>query len=465
MNKKTKNALIVLGITVFLALSLYVSMVVYFQNIFLCGTYINDRYCTGMSIEEVNSLLTKNNTQNDIELLDKDGKLEKISLLDMDGKSDFTEELTGIVKNQNPFLWVMNLFFPKEYFVKPSFQYDEEKMRKAIEETDIFLEEKKKDADVFIVETEGGYQLLDNRKSRLDAKKVCDAIKQSLLASETVIDLEKMNCYEDLPYTEEMIQTMELFKKIDAYQNSCKVIYDMGDKKIPVDASVACHFIELNEDNTFALDEEGNLIFDKNGVVEFVNSLAAEYDTYGKERTFITSLGEEKKISGGTYGTTLNQKAEVKYLTEAFLKQTEEVHIPKYTRKNTFQENKDIGNTYIEIDITNQKMYYYEKGDLKLETEVVTGNEAQNHDTPEGINYVYAKQKNRILRGPGYASFVYYWMPVKGGIGIHDATWRSEFGGDIYKTAGSHGCINTPLEKMEELFEMVELGTPVVMYY
>ena len=85
--------------------------------------------------------------------------------------------------------------------------------------------------------------------------------------------------------------------------------------------------------------------------------------------------------------------------------------------------------------------------------------------TPEGTCYVYGKQKNRILRGENYASFVNFWVPVRGNIGIHDAPWRSEYGGEIYKTNGSHGCINTPYEEMEKIYEKVEIGTPVVMFY
>lgn len=77
----------------------------------------------------------------------------------------------------------------------------------------------------------------------------------------------------------------------------------------------------------------------------------------------------------------------------------------------------------------------------------------------------YFKQKNRVLRGANYATPVKYWMAVDGRIGIHDASWRKEFGGDIYLTDGSHGCINTPLEKVQELYDMVEIGTPVIMFY
>ena len=97
-----------------------------------------------------------------------------------------------------------------------------------------------------------------------------------------------------------------------------------------------------------------------------------------------------------------------------------------------------------------------------LETEVVTG---KGRFTPECVCYVYLKETDRVLRGESYASFVNYWMPVYGNIGIHDANWRSEFGGEIYLSDGSHGCINVPPEIMGKLYELVEVNTPVIMYY
>ena len=129
------------------------------------------------------------------------------------------------------------------------------------------------------------------------------------------------------------------------------------------------------------------------------------------------------------------------------------------------QGKDDIGDTYIEVDMTNQMMYYYVEGKLEIETPVVTGNISLRRGTPEGTNYVYNKQKNRILRGEDYATPVAYWIPVRGAIGIHDASWRSKYGGEIYKTNGSHGCINTPLEEVAKLYDMVEIGTPCVMFY
>lgn len=458
---------IILGIfaCIPIALVIYIAFVIHFTNVFMCGTYINGIYCTGFSVEECNELLMADYKQDYIELQDKSNVRYRITYEEIDGSVDFSEELNKIMRSQNAFLWFMRLLEPESYTLKPKIVYNDLMLGKVLSESAMYEEQSKKELDVFILESDTGYVLLDNRKGYLNPDLVHDAARYAMENQIDMIDLAEFGCYEDLEYTKEMEDTIELWRKIDAFQNRCKVVYDMGDVVIPVDASVVCHFIKLNEDNTFMLDKEGNLVFDKDGVTEFINGLAAEYDTYGTVREFTTTSGEVKEISGGTYGSKLNQKAEVKYLTNAFLEGIEETHIPAYTRSSTIRGKDDIGKTYIEVDMTNQRMYYYKNGVLKLETDVVTGNLRLNHDTPEGINYVYAKQKNRILRGPGYASPVDYWMPVNGGIGIHDASWRDEFGGDIYKTDGSHGCINTPLEKVEELYDMVTIGTPVVMYY
>ena len=142
----------------------------------------------------------------------------------------------------------------------------------------------------------------------------------------------------------------------------------------------------------------------------------------------------------------------------------ENPRVPMYS-KDAYSRTKELGNTYIEVDFGAQKLYYYEEGELKLETDIVSGNMRRRWDTPQGVNYVYNKQKNRVLRGQGYATPVKFWMPVDGAIGIHDADWRDEFGGDEYKTNGSHGCVNVPKEVMPQLYEMVVIGTPVIMFY
>ena len=140
------------------------------------------------------------------------------------------------------------------------------------------------------------------------------------------------------------------------------------------------------------------------------------------------------------------------------------IRIPEYSKRAAAQGLDDIGPNYVEVDMEHQRLYYIEDEVVKFETDIVTGNEMRKMSTPQMICTVYGKQKNRVLRGPGYASPVKYWMPIYRGIGLHDANWRSEFGGEIYKTNGSHGCINIPSDRMEELYNMVEVGTPVILY-
>ena len=55
-------------------------------------------------------------------------------------------------------------------------------------------------------------------------------------------------------------------------------------------------------------------------------------------------------------------------------------------------------------------------------------------------------------------------MPFNGNIGIHDAGWRNKFGGNIYLTNGSHGCINSPPNLANTIFNNIDASTPVICY-
>ena len=117
---------------------------------------------------------------------------------------------------------------------------------------------------------------------------------------------------------------------------------------------------------------------------------------------------------------------------------------------------------YILIDISNQTLKYYVKGKVKLKSNVVTG--GRGCGTPTGRFKLHHKARNVNLTGPGYVSHVNYWMPFIGqSYGMHDASWRSKFGGSIYKYNGSHGCVNMPRSKVSKLYKMVPNGTRVII--
>ena len=115
--------------------------------------------------------------------------------------------------------------------------------------------------------------------------------------------------------------------------------------------------------------------------------------------------------------------------------------------------------------MTQQHLWYYKDGALVADGDVVTGNKALNHSTPVGTYRITYKEKNATLKGEDYESKVTYWMPFNGNIGVHDAIWRDKFGGQIYLTNGSHGCVNAPYALAEKIFNNIEAGIPVICYY
>ena len=123
-----------------------------------------------------------------------------------------------------------------------------------------------------------------------------------------------------------------------------------------------------------------------------------------------------------------------------------------------------VGSTYVEISIDQQHMWVYKSGKQIASTDVVTGNQG-SADTPKGYYNVNSKSRSIYLNGPGYSSFVNYWMAFIGSsYGIHDASWRSSYGNPIYKGNGSHGCVNTPYSAMSTIYNNIPTGTPVIIY-
>ena len=119
----------------------------------------------------------------------------------------------------------------------------------------------------------------------------------------------------------------------------------------------------------------------------------------------------------------------------------------------------------MEIDYTNQHLWYYEEGELIADTDIVSGNLSRNNGSPDGVFKIVYKQRNATLVGEGYSSPVDYFMPFAYNVGIHDASWRNRFGEQIYLSSGSHGCINVPRDVAETIYESIRIDTPVIAYY
>lgn len=460
--KNKKGLRIQLGILMIVAIlaAIYITITIYYQDSFILGTYVNGIYCTGKSIEEVNHELVNQFEDKDLIIIDARGKEYKIPLADISYELDYYGQLQNMKKLQSPILWIQSLAQSESNHISPVIHFDRDQLLVAVKNSGI-LEENQKMNDVWI-KWDNGYVLYDGMKDVLDIDKVMSCLEEELYRVNTTIDI--TDCYSNLPYTAEMMDTFSLWKKIEDFQR-CGIIYDMGDEQLRLSPEIVSKWITLDDAGDFLLDETDHLILNEDAVASFIDTLCETYDTFSKKRFFHATSGEIVEIEGGTYGNKLDRDKEITYLVEAFQEKKQEVHVPAYEKQAFVRGKNDIGNTYVEIDMGLQKLYYYENNELLLETDIVTGNMRRRMGTPSGVFFVYSMQKNRTLRGEDYSAFVKYWAAVKGSVGIHDASWREEFGGEIYKTNGSHGCINVPRDKMTELYDMLDIGVPVVMFY
>lgn len=451
-----------------------------YYGVFPMRVWINGTYCTGMTADEVVSMLENS----------YDPDLDKISVCTADGEShelllrEYGVSVTYdnmvkscLINETSHYKWLENIRTPRIYKILPACCYDIDTIKSKLGELD-WLNERLYHAQntVSIVKSEtGGYILVDETKDLLLKENAVELISNEIVNQLTCftspshqIDLSsgenKKVCYQNIPYTSEMKDTLSKWEGIQEFQDF-KITYKFGDRDEVIDEAVVSNWMALDDKGNIIFDEDDKPVLDQTMIDEYVAYLSTTYNTVGIERKFKTTRGDTVTVASGSYGNAIDEKAEYEFLLNAFLNKESGIRIPQYISEAKEKGSDDIGDTYIEIDMGNQHMYYYADGALVIDTPVVTGNASRGWNTPAKVCFVYFKQKNRVLRGANYATPVKYWMAVDGNIGIHDATWRGEFGGEIYKTNGSHGCINTPLEIMTELYDIVETGTPVVMFY
>lgn len=192
---------------------------------------------------------------------------------------------------------------------------------------------------------------------------------------------------------------------------------------------------------------------------EFLDSIDHVYDTSGKTVDFKTHTGKVIQIKYNTYGEHLWHDKETEFIKEAIKeKKSIEDRVP-YTYGFD-----DLNGTYIEVDKTNQHVYHYIKNKLCCDSPCVTGTKGV-HDTPTGVFYVSECVPGKYLVGDTYRTWVNRWMRLTNtGVGFHDASWRGSFGGQIYISNGSHGCINLPSSYAYSLFDEIEPGIAVFVY-
>ena len=217
--------------------------------------------------------------------------------------------------------------------------------------------------------------------------------------------------------------------------------------------------------NWLMIEEDGlTVVIDPGPVNEYVSSMDASYSLSNTYSTFITSRGEELDVRVPSPGETVDTDALYNSIVENIEKANSGSFDAPYIAEDE-EFRADFGGNYVEIDLTGQHLWVYNNGVKVVDTDIVSGCVNTGHATPPGIYTIKAKETERYLVGPDYKSWVNFWMPFNGGIGLHDADgWRWSYGGGIYLYSGSHGCINMPYSAASKTYQNVSVGTYVILY-
>lgn len=444
-------------------LLVYFGIATYFQTHFLPNTFINGTDFSKQTKEEVAALLQGQSQTYQLEVIGKEGKTvgiltaPEIELVIVDIESG----IEALFEQQNEFQWILAYQRVQDFKLENGITFQYEKAEKIVESWEALDESKSKvPENAYLSEylsEKKGYEIIpETEGTLLDKEKVKEVVLKAIEARESSVNLEENQCYIEADIKSDnpaLINKMETLNK----WTGTSITYDWNGATIVLDGDTIHEWIIIDGDN-LSINEEA--------VAEFVATNAKENDTYGKKRKFTTALGEQLTLPSGAFGWKTNRSEETKALLERIQAGSVEETEPVYSSKGAKKGKNDIGSSYVECDLSNQHLYLYQNGNLILESDFVSGKmTSSNTATPPGVFGLTYKTTNAVLKGDDYETPVNYWMPFNGNIGMHDATWRSTFGGDIFQTRGSHGCINLPLENAKTIYSYVSTGFPVICYY
>ncbi len=441
-----------------LAAAAYIGAAVYFGMHFYEGTVILGMDCSQMTAEEVKQAAAKKLGAYELTILEREDKTETIGAGEI--ALNFVDDgsIDEMLSAQRSYFWPVMMFLAKGRADSVAFSYDRDAAIgriNALACMDSIRAVAPRDA--YIEAGEYGFEVIrEVMGTTLNKDKTKELLLACLDKGKNRVSLDEEGCYVDPQIyhdNEELVRDAASMSELA----SADIALDFGTVQEVVDASVMRDWIVEISDGVFAIDDTC--------VEQYVEELAAKYDTFGLPLEFQTSLGTTETLSGGDYGWCLDQEETLLALRTAMDEGYRGTLEPVYLYSAMSHENNGIGYTYVEICLSQQRMWCYENGNLIVDTPVVTGNPNKGNATPSGgVWAIDAKKRDAILTGEGYTSPVDYWMPFNGDVGIHDLKERAYFGGTIYLSNGSHGCVNTPYEQVQTIYDAVSIGTPVIVY-
>ncbi len=437
--------------------AVYLGVSLYSVNHFNFGTKISGIDVGGRSVEETEKILSSKMQSYKLEIDERGDAKEEIKGTDIGIKYD-SDKIKKLKDSQNPLGWISTLFKKDNTKTFQIFSYDEDLLNASLNNLSCVNNKKVTNPQNASFQCkDGSYEIVEEvLGNKINKDALHDNVADAIINGKSSINLDTINSYENPKYTsksEEVANTKDTLNKYTAL----KITYNSHGKQKVLDGSTI--------HNWLGVDDNMEVTFNEDKVRSYVDKISSIYNTYGNTRDFITSFKKTVQVSGGNYGYIVNKSKEIKDLIETVKVGQDTTKEPAYVQTAISKDSNDIGNTYVEINLTKQHVWFYKNGTLVVDGDVVTGNVSNNTGTPAGTYVLNYKERNATLKGEDYSSPVDYWMPFNNNIGLHDASWRNGvFGGNIYMSDGSHGCVNCPYNVAKTIFENIEPGIPIVVY-
>lgn len=448
---------------------IYVAISVYFMSHFFVNTKINGKNFSGKTASDVEKYLQTNIKDYKLTILENEGRQDVISGSEIGLEYRAGTETEKLLKDQNGFAWPKAFFTENSRKVSVNVSYNEESLNQRISQLSC-LQTEQTPAENAKPEFDGNQYVIKPEVygNAVDKERLTEQVKVHITEFQPQLDMVETKCYAKPKYVEDSKEVQEACDAMNKYVNA-SITYPMNEPVV-VDKALISQWLQVDGEMKVSLNTEA--------MKQWFTTFGDKYDTQGTTRTFTTPVGKSATVTGGTYGWSIDEDTELVNLQNSILNGEVVTREPAYYAGGTAaaHSGQDWGNTYAEVDMSAQHMWYIQNGQVVLETDVVTGEPIPSKITPEGVYSLMWKQPNSVLVGdinpdtgePAYRTKVKYWMQVtSSGVGFHDAIWQTAFGGTLYQIpgTGSHGCINMPLDQAGALFNMIEPGTPVIFHW
>lgn len=453
---KKKKILIGCIITLFaLAAVVYAGGVYFFSDHYLPGTAINGVDVSFQTVEKISRLLEQQADVYVLAIEERDNGREKLTAEEIGLSYTPDDTLQYYLKRQEKWLWFRA--FQKDFILERSacLKVDEERLAQAVSGLRCMQEDQvtppqdaywaaQEDSIVVVPEVQG---------NQLDWEKTLETIRKAVEEGRQQVDLEAENCYMRPAVLADDPSFQSGAEQVKQYTNAI-ITYDFGRDSQRVDRELILPWL--------IPDGAGGYEPDREKVAAYVAELAGKYDTMGGDFTFISYDGQERAVSGGNYGWRIDQEKETDELLKNIRSGDILVREPVYASRGLDRKTGGLGDTYLEIDLTSQRMVLYKDGYLAGDTPIVSGQRGE-HDTPVGCFLAGEKESPKFLEDE--CQSVSFWIPFTEKLGVHDASWRTEFGSDLYAIVGTEGGIDAPFEAVQGIYEKLDEGDPIVIYY